>query len=270
MAESVQAEKVPGNNGIREESELLVPLEESDFKPRLYKNICQYCGYTSGLKTDVDRHINSQHEMKIWYKCKYCKYASVEGHVMKLHIKRNHKYLFNSDEIKDLIIDDPKEIRCLKKSQIEKRRLHRKVGPSNFMPIEEKDFKPREHPYSCQYCDFKHPKNRKIVDNHVNYVHEMTRWYQCSDCKYASLAKQDLRMHIITHHKQYPDNSSLEGFLIKDEKIVEHLKHMRIKKKIQKSKTNSMLSPKDYSRNFVPIDKADFKPRTNPKKLSLL
>ena len=91
MAKSVQAGGVPGDNESREESELIVALDESDFKPRLYKHACQYCGYINGRKRNVDNHINSQHEMTIWYQCKYCKHACAETKTMQLHIKRQQQ-----------------------------------------------------------------------------------------------------------------------------------------------------------------------------------
>ena len=100
MAKSVKTERLLDNNESQEESELFVPLKESDFKPRLNKNVCPYCGYTSGNKTSIDKHINSKHEMSIWYKCKYCKHASTDSCVMILHIKRHHKFQVNFEDIR--------------------------------------------------------------------------------------------------------------------------------------------------------------------------
>ena len=264
MAKSVKTGIVLGNNGSREESELIAPLEESTFRPRLLKNVCQYCGYTSGRKSTVDKHVNSKHEMNIWFKCKYCRYASTDYTQIKLHIRCIHKFHLNSKDIRELIIDDPKEVGRLKKSQMEKRGLRSKGRQPIFRLIDKKDFKPRENPYSCQYCDYKYKNRRNAVDEHVNSVHEKTRWYQCKDCDYASLTKQGLKKHMIRSHNQYPTASSLEKLLIKDEKIVERLKYIKSKKKIQKMEIDSIPSMQEYS-DFIPIDKANFKSRVNPK-----
>ena len=257
MAESEQAERLLGNNESREESELIVPSEESYFKPRLHENVCPYCGYMSRDKKSVDKHINNQHEMNIWFKCRYCKYTYVDGEAMKLHIKRHHDLHVDTNEIWDLIVIDPREIDRLKRAQAQKRRLGNKVGHSNFKPIDEKDFKPRVDPYSCQYCDYI-SRRRLDVDRHVNSVHEMTHWYQCTDCMYASLSRPELSTHMIKNHKKYLNAISLKSCLIKDKKVVEHLKFMRDKKS-QMNKSNSK------QQKFIPIDKDNFKPRVNPK-----
>ena len=102
MARSDQTEKVLINNESREESESIVPLKESDFEPRLQIYVCQYFGHMNGCKPNVDNHINSQHEMNIWYKCKYCQHTSADSRSMRHRIRGHHKFHIDSEEIGEL------------------------------------------------------------------------------------------------------------------------------------------------------------------------
>ena len=77
---------------------------------------------------------------------------------------------------------------------------------------------------------------------------------------------------MIQCHNQYPATSSLERHLVKDEIVINNMKYInihieciKIKKKIQKSEPKSVLSSREHSSTFIPIDKANFKPRINPK-----
>ena len=231
MAKSVSIGKIPGNNCNKEESELFIPFEESEFKPRLNANVCQYCGYTSNKTGNVNIHVNSRHEMKILYKCKYCEHITFNSGNMKRHIGLAHKLQVSLVEVKRLIMRDPIEIDCVKRSQLEKRRVP--LRPLMvFRPIDKQDFKPRIDPVSCQYCNYTYHIKRH-VDQHVNVNHEMTLWYGCVLCKYVSLSKWELRHHVMRLHNRYLPFSSLDSHVIKDEEMIEHLKETRIKLKIQ-------------------------------------
>ena len=121
---------------------------------------------------------------------------------MRLHLNCNHKLKVVAAEIRKLIIKDLKEILEHKKAIINKKSLKTKIGKkSEFIPIDEENFKPRKYLKICQYCDYG-SCSKKNVDKHVNACHEMIRWYQCNQCPYVTLLKCSLWAHVQTLHNQ--------------------------------------------------------------------
>ena len=249
MAKSNKKEEMSGNSKNDEELAMFAPLEELKFKPKLHPNECQYCGFTNKRKINVDKHINSQHEMSIWYKCNYCEYASVHGtDLVKQHIKKIHKLQVGHAEISKWMVKDPREIGRLKKSQMERTRYKNKRKLSNFKPIDIFDFKPSENPYSCQYCEYKCKwRSNSATLIHVNVNHEMTDWYQCSDCTYVCLSTVELRYHMIRCHDKYPSSKCLDSNIIKDGRVIQQLRDARIKTKV---KSATIIQEKLAKRNL--------------------
>ena len=96
-----------------------VPVERSDFKPRVDKKACQYCEY-KGSSRNVDVHVNSQHEMQEWFKCMICNLVTLYNDHMILHLRCYHKLKVDREEINKLIVKDPNEILKHKKAMIKK------------------------------------------------------------------------------------------------------------------------------------------------------
>ena len=253
------------NKNSLENKSAYFPVKKSDFKPRVDKNACQYCGYTSNLWHHVREHVNSQHEMQEWFKCNICKYVAVHGYQMKFHLRSCHKLKVVGTELKNLIIKNPKEIRKHKKAMIERRNLKTKICKKpEFIPIDEDNFKRRKYPMICQYCGFRGSEKSK-VDDHVNGCHEMNQWYQCNQCPHATLYKGNLRLHVLSVHNQKLTSSIIHELIIKDQDKIDQLKKEKIRKKKGKDEFSKM-SPEQLSKEpkFIPIDKADFKPRIYP------
>ena len=74
---------------------------------------------------------------------------------MRLHLNRNHKLKEVAADIRKLIIKDLEEILEHKKAIINKKSLQTKIGKkSEFIPIDEENFKPKKCSKICQYCDY--------------------------------------------------------------------------------------------------------------------
>ena len=242
-----------------------LPVKMSDFKPRIDKYRCQYCGYTSRNCNNVDDHVNTQHEMKEWFKCKICKYVTLHHRQMKLHLNRHHKLKVVGAEIRKLIVKDLKEILKRKKAMINRKNVKTKIGKMpEFTPIDEENFKPRKYSEICQYCDYR-SRSKENVDEHVNACHEMIHWYQCNQCPYVTLLKCSLRCHVLTMHNQKLTSTFINDLIIKDQVKIDHLKKSNILKKKRKDEFLKIpLEQLSKESKFIPIDNADFKPRIYP------
>ena len=241
-----------------------LPVKISDFQPRIDKYTCQYCGYTSRNCDNVDVHVNTQHEMQEWFKCMICKYVTLNYKQMKIHLHCYHKLKVAKAEVRKLIIKDLKEILEHKKAIINKKNLKTKIGKkSEFIPIDEENFKLRKYSKICQYCDYRsHSQN---VDEHVNACHEMIHWYQCNQCPYVTLQKCSLRGHVLTMHNQKLTSTFINDLIIKDQVKIDHLKKSNILKKKRKDEFSKIPSEQlSKESKFIPIDNADFKPRIYP------
>ena len=237
------------------------PVKKSDFKPRVDKNTCQYCRYTSNFPARVNEHVNSQHEMQEWFKCKICKYVTLDRGQIKLHLRGHHKLELDGAEIRKLIVKDQKEILKHKNAMIKRRNLKMKIDKKpEFNPIDKDSFKPRKDPKICQYCNYK--SNKKFnVDEHVNVNHELNRWYQCNHCPHATLYSTALRKHVLTIHKQKLTFTAIKNLIIDNDEKTDHLKRL----KIQEKKFSEMpLEERIKESKFIPIDNSDFKPRNHP------
>ena len=92
--------------------------------------------------------------MQEWFKCKNSEYVTLNHKQMRPHLNRNHKLKVVAAEIRKLIIKDLKEILEHKKGNINKKSLKTKIGKkSEFILIDEENFKPRKYLKICQYCD---------------------------------------------------------------------------------------------------------------------
>ena len=175
------------NKNSLENKSARFPMKKSDFKPRMDKNTCQYCGYTSKFWHHVSLHVNSQHEMQEWFKCMICKYVSLHNAQMKLHLTHHHKLKLVRGEINKLIVKDLNEILKHKKDMIKKRNLKMNIRKkTEFIPTEKDNCKSRKDSKICQYCDYR-SNLRSNLDEHVNVNHEMNRWYQCNHCLHVTL-----------------------------------------------------------------------------------
>ena len=240
-------------------------VKKSDFKPRVDKHTCQYCGYTSNFQAHVNDHVNSQHEMRKWFKCMICKYVSLHNRKMKLHLTHHHKLKVVRGEINKLIVKDPNEILKYKKDMIKKRSLETNIRKkTEFIPTEKDDCKSKKDSKICQYCDYR-SNLRGNLDRHVNVNHEMNRWYQCNHCPHVTLLKDDLKHHILVVHNQKVSISTIHDLVIKDQEKIDHLRRDKIRKKKFKDEFFKM-TPEQLSKasKFKPINNADFKPRLYP------
>ena len=237
------------------------PVKKSDLKPRMDKHTCQYCGYTSRNCNDVDDHVNTQHEMQEWFKCKICKYVNLNHKKMRLHLNRCHKLKVDGMEAKKLVITNPKEILKHKKAMMKKSLKIKISKKPEFMPIDKDNFKPRKDPKICQYCDYR-SRSKTDMDEHVNACHEMIHWYQCNHCSHAALDKYALRFHFLTVHNLNLTSRTINDLIIKDPTKIDHLKKEKIQKKKDKDDFSKM-PPEQLRKDpkFMPIDHADFKPR---------
>ena len=83
-----------------------------------------------------------------------------------------------------------------------KKRNHKTIGKkTKFIPIDKDNLKQRKDSKICQYCDYRNNDKHK-VDEHVNGYHEMNQWYQCGHCPYATLSKDNLKVHLLSVHDQ--------------------------------------------------------------------
>ena len=134
---------------------------------------------------------------------------------------------------------------------------------SKFIAINRADFKPRIYPRICQYCGFT-TKGVCNTKRHVNACHEMTDWYRCECCDFASLDIDVVKRHLKLLHSKNITRERLESCLIKDEEVIDCLRSKKIQRK-KSRKDSSILLPEQLSSEpkYLPVDKADFKPRIN-------
>ena len=81
--------------GDSSEVENTIPLETWQFKPRTHKLVCQYCGYHYRKVGEVDQHVNIQHEMTFWFKCKLCCQNYLGHQKIYRHLKSDDFLLVN-------------------------------------------------------------------------------------------------------------------------------------------------------------------------------
>ena len=260
------------------------PLQRCQFKPRINKYVCQYCGFHNRLHNNVDKHVNAQHEMTTWYKCKVCQQSYVNRSTLYRHLQKIH----HTSEKKFEILKDEKEIEDLRKSMIEKR-MKRRTDELNLFQIdkdaeaiqgnssesqnvkhlERVQFKPRTNKFVCQYCGF-HSRKISTVDRHVNSHHEMTTWYKCKLCHFSSVDHSTVYSHLKRVH--HTTEKMFE--LISDEEEIEALRKSRAasRMKRRRDKLNFLNIEKDAEtahkdssdpKYITPLERWQFKPRTN-------
>ena len=261
-----------------------IPLERWQFKPRTNKCVCQYCGYHGRLVGHVNQHVNAQHEMTTWYKCKLCQKSFVTRSIISKHLERVHQKTGKQFEI----LDDEEEIEALRKSMAEKRMKKRKDEPKllqnekdaealqgdsteveNNIPLERCQFKPRTHKLVCQYCGY-HYRRVREVDQHVNTMHEMTSWYKCKLCQMSWLNPSTAYHHLkAVHHAK-----GKEFEMISDEKEIEDLRKWKAENPFRRRRggLNLLNIERDAEtvhknsctqKNTTPIERRQFKPRIN-------
>ena len=257
----------------KKQSGPMIPLNESEFKPRLNRKICQYCGYTKNTTSEVDEHVQNQHEFNIWYKCNKCKFVCFNRPKIRRHYDTVHKLKLVKDDVKNLVINDSKRIQELRQGVIKERKLQEKLKTSKtlkkhkknsiFIPIEKSDFKARIDPNICQYCGYENEIEER-VDQHVN-IHELTSWYKCRDCELVSTCVVSMKYHIRTHHDYSYPHKSIKTLIIKDKAEINHLRSEKIQKK-KAQEEFSKFPPNQLAKEpkFIPINRKDFKPCINP------
>ena len=97
---------------------LLMPVKYSEFKPTIDRKLCQYCGYTSQSSNHVLQHVNTQHEMTIWYRCPHCNEAFVSKTSMKNHMLDVHNEQISNTIMERRIITDKDEVDRLRNARI--------------------------------------------------------------------------------------------------------------------------------------------------------
>ena len=228
------------------------PVDRADFKPRIIQNACQYCGFQTAIRANIDCHVNTHHEMIDWYKCQHCLLTSLYPFKhFKKHYQARHDRDITAAEIFKLRVIDAEEIDKLKKNRIKEisesgevsKNIKLSVYPEEvdgigsfrkkagiemnrkfFVPVEDDDFKPRISDRVCQYCGF----TSNEIGKHVNDHHEMTRWYKCTFCKYVDT---NIRSHLsIKHGLKNQTLPEINRFLVKNPKEIWELKLKRIQK----------------------------------------
>ena len=257
-----------------------IPIDKDNFKPRKDSKICQYCDYRSNLKFNVDEHVNVCHEMNQWFQCNHCSHAALDKSSLRRHFLTVHNLNLTSRFINDLMIKDPTKIDHLKKEKIQKKKDKddfSKMPPEQlrkdpkFMPIDHADLKPRDHPLICQYCGFS-SKVKRSIDNHVNSKHELTTWFKCSECDFATLLPYCLKNHLKDQHlRRNANGDEAKKLTVKDQKEIDQLKKKwteqiqaqnRANEEFTKLQGNQQIRKES---KFIAINRADFKPRIYPR-----
>ena len=96
-----------------------MPVDYSEFKPIKDQRKCQYCGHMSPSTYFNVEHINTKHELTIWYKCTDCKKALSSLRQMQNHVKNVHSRKISSETMREHIITNKKEIDRLRSSRVE-------------------------------------------------------------------------------------------------------------------------------------------------------
>ena len=181
-----------------------IPVSLSEFKDGTDPFACRYCGDTFKNQASVDSHVNTRHEMSIWYRCEECDFTTVCVDGIKSHRSKKHKD--DKSSINEYLITDELEIETL-----------RKARNSKYLPIYKPVdvFKPRISSYCCQYCDY-HNTSKTIINLHVNTHHEMKDWYKCSFCKISFLSGNALKIHLRDLHHQEVTEDTIGEMKIND------------------------------------------------------
>ena len=251
----------------------MIPLKQSEFKPRVNKNVCQYCGYTKMSSHEVDVHVNNQHEFNIWYRCNKCIFMCFNRPTIRRHFDTVHKMKIVKDEVENLVIQDATEIQKLRGEVIKERKLNEKLKNSkksrkseanlNFFAVDKSEFKVRTDPKICQYCGFK-GKDKDMVDQHVN-SHELTNWYRCTYCKNVSPWMIWMRSHIRKEHDHLVTYNSIKNLIIKDETEIDRLRKMKYQERKTKEECSNLSQNMQRAEpRFIPIARANFKGRIYP------
>ena len=222
------------------------------------------------------------HEMTTWYKCKLCHLSFVDHESINDHLRVTH----HTNEKKFEKIIDEKEIEALRRSRTEnhmKRRRDKlnllkierdtKTGRrdssvlENNTPLEKWQYKPRTNKYVCQYCGY-HSRVVGNVNNHVNFMHEMTTWYKCKLCRKSCLGRLAAYSHLRIVHQ----TKEKKFEVISDEKEIDALRISRAENlmKKRKDRLNLLMIEKDavtdsrdslILENTTPLERSQFKPR---------
>ena len=201
----------------------------------------------------LEVHVNANPEMNVWYPCTFCEYVTPSYLALKNHLAYPHNHYVTIKHSKDNIIDDDHEVESLKRKRVEaleprRNPSEKSTNPSrnpsekstNFIPVDSANFRERVHQLTCQYCGFS-SEYVKIVDKHVNAMHEMTIWYKCIGCDYTTMRYSNLRTHLSNQHGFEVDKNGPESLRIKNQDEIDELK----KKKILKQ--TSIEEPSDLS-----------------------
>ena len=142
---------------------------------------CLKCDFQTKRKTVLARHAKNLHERKMWYQCRECEFFCRSNDSVALHLAREHLVRVGAGyaSVEPFLVTDERKISEFQKQKRKKQR--------SYKAMEEKIEKDRkkELPSSrllCMFCGFK-AKGKLNLSNHLNEVHERSKWYQCLDCE---------------------------------------------------------------------------------------
>ena len=153
--------------------------------------ICKYCQFEVKKRTQLKRHISTEHPNK-FYKCNKCDFETKHKTDYLKHLRQhltNEKYQCTECEYK-----------CKSKTLLSQHQVseHRTF----FCDICDKKFrketilqahKDKDHPQNCEVCGIEF-NNKKLVKEHLMAVHSI---HQMSECKFCNklFPEKELRSH---------------------------------------------------------------------------
>ena len=148
---------------------------------RAEKLKCEECPYETAQRSNLKRHVKSQHENVRNHTCKMCGYATSVMENLLQHKELVHKVQFFKCAL------------CPYATSFKQNLVNHIKGVHEGI----KDHVCQECGYACY--------NKSQLREHMKGVHKMGKMIKCDQCPYSSYRKRALKMHIQRVHKRIFD-----------------------------------------------------------------
>ncbi|KAL1115054.1 hypothetical protein AAG570_007085 [Ranatra chinensis] len=187
---------------------------------------CQQCGYGTGYKVNLNRHVTAVHDKVKRFKCEECDYKSsykrhLVNHITAVHTRlrphecdrcgyrasnksnlRQHRLNVHERSERFACAECPYRTNYAKNLERHTRVVHKAAGAKKAevakvqraLAVRNKD-----KSYSCGKCDFE-TAYKENLNRHVSSVHDKVKPYECGSCPYKTSYKRQLVNHVSAVH----------------------------------------------------------------------
>lgn len=147
--------------------------------------ICDYCGYSTTIRSKLRDHMEVAHSTEERYQCSQCDYkTNVQGNIY-VHIKYRHTTADIMCQICGALFINT----TLLKNHIQNRHVKESI---------------KAEPMTCSICNIQY-KNKSSMQFHMLHIHsDQKPEIECQKCPKKFYTEKQLRTHVNSQHGHFP------------------------------------------------------------------